>query len=201
MSMQSFRNHGHLQPHVQGAVAATQVPKVASKELLQTTLPDGTTKSLHLPVSLFKDLESALKHPLNQDDANEILTSPSMVACIEAKLNTGNLEADINKMRKITYNQCVELFTLNGVKEKRARVNDVDTFYIEAGDASKETILFIHGGVGSSSYKSWKYQFLELSEKYHVISPDLPGYGKSPHPKDKCTLNFYVKFVKDNAPT
>ena len=195
--MPSFRNHGHAQPHRQEEVATVQATKITGRELLQTTLPDGTTKSLHLPTSLLRDLELTLKRQINQDDANEILASPSMVACIETKLNTGNPETDINKMRKITYNQCVKLFTLNGVKEQRTRVNGIDTFYIEAGDQGKETVFFIHGGVGSSSYKSWKYQFLELSEKYHVISPDLPGYGKSPHPRDKCTLNFYVKFVKD----
>ncbi len=197
MPVPVFHNHNHHHSDKQAETISIPIQKTVGRELLQMTLQDGTTKSLKLPTSLLSDLEFVLNRQLNAEDAKDILTSPSMVACIEAKLNTGNPETDINKMKKITLKQCVELFTLNGVKENRAMINGVDTFFIEAGDSSKETVLFIHGGVGSSSYKSWKYQFLELSEKYHVISPDLPGYGKSPHPHDKCTLNFYVKFVKD----
>ena len=149
MPVPVFHNHNHSQSPKQTEVISTPVPKRVGRELLQTTLSDGTTKSLRMPVSLLSDLELALRRQLNAEDAIEILTSPSMIASIEAKLNTGNPETDINKMKKITLKQCTELFTLNGVKENRAMINGIDTFYIEAGDSSKETVLFIHGGVGS----------------------------------------------------
>lgn len=56
-------------------------------------------------------------------------------------------------------------------------VNDVEYFYREAGEANPNTILMIHGFLGSS------YDFIEviddLKTEYHVIAVDLIGFGLS----------------------
>ena len=82
---------------------------------------------------------------------------------------------------------------LNGVREMHAKVNGLNVFYLESGMQNKETVLLIHGGGNSSAYKTWKYQILALAEKYHVIAPDLPGYGNTARPGVPCTLRYYVK--------
>src|ERR1700726_1328576 len=65
------------------------------------------------------------------------------------------------------------------------RVNGLEIFYREAGPKDAPTILLLHGLPSSSRM----YQSLlesSLSEKYHLIAPDYPGFGHSswPNPKD-----------------
>lgn len=66
------------------------------------------------------------------------------------------------------------------VKTQYARsieVEDYTYFYREVGEENLETILMIHGFLGSS------YDFIEvmdaLKDRYHVIAVDLIGYGLS----------------------
>jgi pimeloyl-ACP methyl ester carboxylesterase len=73
------------------------------------------------------------------------------------------------------------------VKYKTAKVNDLDIFYREAGDPTASTILLLHGFPTSS------HMFRELipllSEKFHIIAPDLPGFGLSSTP-DHTQFNY-----------
>lgn len=60
---------------------------------------------------------------------------------------------------------------------KTIQVEDYTYFYREAGESNEETILFIHGFLGSS------YDFIEvmdgLKDRYHVIAVDMIGFGLS----------------------
>ena len=50
-----------------------------------------------------------------------------------------------------------------------------------AGDPSKPTVLMLHGV--TRSLDDWDLQFDELADQFHLIAPDMPGYGWSaPHP-------------------
>lgn len=60
---------------------------------------------------------------------------------------------------------------------KTLQVNDLHIFYREAGDPAKETILFLHG-LPSSSHM-YRDVMARLSDRYHVIAPDYPGFGLS----------------------
>jgi len=57
-----------------------------------------------------------------------------------------------------------------------------NVFYREAGLPSNKTILLLHG------YPTSSHQFRNLipilAEKYHVLAPDLPGFGFTVPPKD-----------------
>jgi len=70
---------------------------------------------------------------------------------------------------------------------KTVQVGDLTYFYREAGDPEYDTILFIHGFLGSS------YDFIEviddLKTDYHVIAVDLIGFGLS----DKSASFDYSK--------
>lgn len=55
-----------------------------------------------------------------------------------------------------------------------------DINYIEMGDASKPSLLLIHG-FGASSYH-WRYNLPELSKDYHVFAFCLLGFGLSSKP-------------------
>jgi pimeloyl-ACP methyl ester carboxylesterase len=58
---------------------------------------------------------------------------------------------------------------------RRAEVGEVSVFYREAGDPERTAILLLHGFPTSS------HQFRDLiprlADRYHLIAPDLPGFG------------------------
>lgn len=61
------------------------------------------------------------------------------------------------------------------VHHRFEQVGDVKVFYREAGDRNAPTVLLLHGYAASS----FMYRNLipKLADKYHVIAPDLPGFG------------------------
>lgn len=63
---------------------------------------------------------------------------------------------------------------------RNIKVNDLNLFYREAGPADAPTILLLHGYPTSSHM--FRNLIPILSKKYHVIAPDLPGFGYSDAP-------------------
>ncbi len=69
------------------------------------------------------------------------------------------------------------------VEHKKAMVNDVKIFYREAGPRDAPVILLLHGFPSSS--RMFATLIPLLSNKYHVIAPDYPGFGHSDAPSPK----------------
>ena len=63
---------------------------------------------------------------------------------------------------------------------KTVKVQDQNIFYREAGIENKKTIVLLHGFPTSSHM--YRELIPRLSEKYHVIAPDYPGFGNSSMP-------------------
>ncbi|MCL4365564.1 MAG: alpha/beta fold hydrolase [Candidatus Marsarchaeota archaeon] len=108
-------------------------------------------------------------------------------------------EIETNMGRELAESELREILLKNGVEEKyiTVRINgsDVNAFYREAGDRSKPTVILIHGG-GNCSSLNWRYQMLALAEHFHVIVPDLVGYGKTEEPQGhKATLAYHENFI------
>jgi pimeloyl-ACP methyl ester carboxylesterase len=57
------------------------------------------------------------------------------------------------------------------------RVGDVDVFYREAGSPDRPTILLLHGYPSSSHM--FRGLIPLLADRYHLIAPDLPGFGQT----------------------
>jgi pimeloyl-ACP methyl ester carboxylesterase len=68
--------------------------------------------------------------------------------------------------------------------------NGIRVFYREAGSPSNPTFLLLHG-FPTSSHQFRKIIPL-LASKYHVVAPDLPGYGFTEIPSE---LNFEYSFA------
>ena len=60
------------------------------------------------------------------------------------------------------------------------KINGVDIFYREAGDKKNPTLVLLHGYPTSSHM--YRNLIRDLSDKYHLIAPDYPGYGRSEQP-------------------
>ena len=56
-------------------------------------------------------------------------------------------------------------------------IQGVQLFYREAGSPKAPTVLLLHG-FGASSYM-FRNLIPKLAENYHVLAPDLPGFGQT----------------------
>ena len=63
---------------------------------------------------------------------------------------------------------------------KTAKVEGLSIFYREAGPANAPTLVLLHGFPTSSNM--FRNLIPALSDRYHVIAPDYPGYGQSSAP-------------------
>ena len=59
-------------------------------------------------------------------------------------------------------------------------VDDLDIFYREAGPKNAPTIILLHGFPTSSHM--FRNLITELSDRFHLIAPDYPGFGNSSKP-------------------
>jgi pimeloyl-ACP methyl ester carboxylesterase len=66
---------------------------------------------------------------------------------------------------------------------KTVKIDGLDIFYREAGDTSKPTILLLHGFPASSHM--FRELIPKLSDRFHIVAPDYPGFGYSPAPSNK----------------
>lgn len=59
----------------------------------------------------------------------------------------------------------------------------IKTTYLEAG--SGEPVIMLHGsGPGVSGLANWQYNIGPLSHKFHVLAPDIVGFGATERPDD-----------------
>lgn len=75
------------------------------------------------------------------------------------------------------------------VHHRFEQVEEVKVFYREAGDRNAPTVLLLHGYAASS----FMYRNLipMLADKYHVVAPDLPGFGFTEAPaRGQYTYTF-----------
>lgn len=69
--------------------------------------------------------------------------------------------------------------------------------YLEEGFSNKQHILCLHG-LGASADR-WAKILPLLSKEYHVVAPDIVGFGYSDKPEVYYTIDFFVNFVNKFA--
>jgi pimeloyl-ACP methyl ester carboxylesterase len=69
------------------------------------------------------------------------------------------------------------------VTYQTTRVNGLNVFYREAGKKTSPTILLLHGFPTSSHM--FRNLIPILSENYHTVAPDFPGFGQTDLPNHK----------------
>lgn len=59
----------------------------------------------------------------------------------------------------------------------------IKTSYLEAG--SGQPVIMLHGsGPGVSATANWQYNIGPLAERFHVLAPDIVGFGATERPED-----------------
>ncbi len=73
-------------------------------------------------------------------------------------------------------------------------VDGLNVFYREAGDATAPTVLLLHGFPTSSHM--YRELIPALADRYHVIAPDLPGFGFTDAP-DRAGFKYTFEHLTD----
>jgi pimeloyl-ACP methyl ester carboxylesterase len=71
----------------------------------------------------------------------------------------------------------------NEVLYRTVKVNGVSIFYREVGPKDAPTLLLLHGLPSSS--RMFQTLLTRLSDKFHMVAPDYPGFGHSDWPDPK----------------
>jgi pimeloyl-ACP methyl ester carboxylesterase len=78
------------------------------------------------------------------------------------------------------------------------QVNGLTISYREAGPADAPALLLLHGLPSSS--RMFEPLFARLSDRYHLVAPDYPGFGHSDWPdprKFAYTFDHYAEIMSD----
>jgi pimeloyl-ACP methyl ester carboxylesterase len=67
-------------------------------------------------------------------------------------------------------------------------VNVVDT-----GGDGKPVLVFVHGLSGT--WQNWLLNIPAFMDSHRVIAPDLPGFGESPMPREKVSIQGYARVL------
>ena len=79
---------------------------------------------------------------------------------------------------------------------RTVQIDGLSIFYREAGPKEMPTILLLHGLPSSS--RMFEPLFGRLSDRYHLVAPDYPGFGHSDWPDPKkfaYTFDHYAEIM------
>lgn len=74
----------------------------------------------------------------------------------------------------------IEDNTYTPTKYKSIEINGINIAYREAGNPKNPTIVLLHGFPSSSH--QYRKVLTQLSDEFHLIAPDYPGFGNSDFP-------------------
>jgi pimeloyl-ACP methyl ester carboxylesterase len=80
---------------------------------------------------------------------------------------------------------------------RTAQIKGLSIFYREAGPQDAPTLLLLHGLPSSS--RMFEPLLARLSDRYHLVAPDYPGFGHSDWPDPKqfaYTFDHYAGIMK-----
>jgi pimeloyl-ACP methyl ester carboxylesterase len=82
---------------------------------------------------------------------------------------------------------------MTAIKYRSADVDGFKIFYREAGSPDAPNLLLLHG------FPSAGHMFRELipllADRFHIIAPDLPGFGNSGMPERGCTFDRIAAII------
>lgn len=77
---------------------------------------------------------------------------------------------------------------------RTASVDGLKVFYREAGDPKAPTVLLLHGFPTSSHM--FRDLIPALADRYHVVAPDLPGFGFTDAP-DRASFKYSFDYLAE----
>jgi len=77
---------------------------------------------------------------------------------------------------------------------RTTKIDGLSIFYREAGPKDAPTLLLLHGLPSSS--RMFEPLFARLSDRYHLVAPDYPGFGHSDWPDPKKFAYTFDHFAE-----
>ncbi len=77
---------------------------------------------------------------------------------------------------------------------RTAEIDGVEVAYREAGPKDAPAVLLLHGFPTSS--RMFRNLIPALADRYHVIAPDYPGFGRSPAPDRKTFAYSFATYAR-----
>lgn len=77
---------------------------------------------------------------------------------------------------------------------RTTKVEDLEIFYREAGPADAPVVVLLHGYPSSSHM--YRNLIPMLADRYHVIAPDLPGFGLSAMPSREAFTYSFARYAE-----
>ncbi|WP_435154238.1 alpha/beta fold hydrolase [Haladaptatus sp. DFWS20] len=84
---------------------------------------------------------------------------------------------------------------MTDVDSNIADCDGLEICYLTAGDPENPPVVLLHGGGLDSAGLSWKHTIEPLADRFRVIAPDLPGYGRSDSPDAPVSMEYYVSVL------
>jgi pimeloyl-ACP methyl ester carboxylesterase len=87
--------------------------------------------------------------------------------------------------------------TAQDLRYRQVMIDGVSIFYREVGPKGAATILLLHGLPSSS--RMFESLYARLSDRFHLVAPDYPGFGHSDWPDPKrfaYTFDHYAQFME-----
>jgi pimeloyl-ACP methyl ester carboxylesterase len=82
---------------------------------------------------------------------------------------------------------------MTAIRYRAADVDGFNIFYREAGSPDAPKLLLLHG------FPSASHMFRDLipllADRFHIVAPDLPGFGKSDMPARGCTFDWIADTI------
>jgi pimeloyl-ACP methyl ester carboxylesterase len=82
---------------------------------------------------------------------------------------------------------------MTDISYRTVNVEGVKVFYREAGSPGAPKLLLLHGFPSSSHM--YRDLIPLLADRYHIVAPDLPGFGQSDAPKGSNTFDSIAETI------
>src|SRR5262247_872107 len=91
--------------------------------------------------------------------------------------------------RQVAHSKELRRSSVATINYRKAEVDGLKVFYREVGRVEAPTLLLLHGF--PSAGHMFRELMPQLAEQFHVVAPDLPGFGQSDMPgRDKFRYTF-----------
>jgi pimeloyl-ACP methyl ester carboxylesterase len=112
-----------------------------------------------------------------------VFSSPRRTQCLQVSRTALAISVMLASLQLLAHAQEKERPVEHPTLYRTTQIDGLSIFYREAGAKDAPTLLLLHGFPSSS--KMFEPLFARLSDRYHLVAPDYPGFGHSDWPDPK----------------